>query len=124
MEFETRPQPKLRLPTFVVCCVIVVIIVTIVPSAAQKSNGDAVRGHRLAKAWCSACHQIDENSWGVFDGPSFLDIARRPSTTPLSLNVFFRTSHENMPNFHVSGREAKDLIAYILSLQKHLWKSQ
>ena len=52
------------------------------------------------------------------DPPSFQSIADLPSTTGISLNVFLHSNHRNMPDLIVSGDEAKDLIAYILSLKK------
>jgi hypothetical protein len=45
-------------------------------------------------------------------------VANDPSTTPLSLRVFFQSSHENMPDLHISQSQADDLVAYILSLKK------
>jgi hypothetical protein len=52
------------------------------------------------------------------DPPSFQSIADLPSTTGISLNVFLRSSHGNIPNFIVENHEANDLIAYIISLKK------
>jgi cytochrome c len=48
---------------------------------------------------------------------SFLEIANEPAITPLSLRVFFRSTHQNMPDFHISPSQADDLSAYILSLR-------
>jgi hypothetical protein len=36
------------------------------------------------------------------EAPNFVEIAKEPSITPLSLRVFFLSSHQNMPNFHIS----------------------
>lgn len=44
-------------------------------------------------------------------------VAALPSTTALSLKVFLRTNHNNMPNLHLSDAETDDLVAYILSLK-------
>ena len=85
---------------------------------AQDLPGDIQSGKRLAQAWCSNCHRIDANA-GVVDGaPDFYSVANLPSTTALSLKVFFQTNHRDMPNFHIGPSEADDLIAYILSLKK------
>ena len=92
-------------------------------SLAQSGRGDPVRGHRIAHLWCGDCHQVDASSSGRFVAPSFRDIARVPSTTALSLTVFLRTTHKNMPNFQVSGQEGDDIVAYILTLQRHLRRS-
>lgn len=54
------------------------------------------------------------------DGPpSFQSVADMTSTTALSLNVFLRSNHKNMPNIMLSEAEADDIIAYILSLKRN-----
>ena len=50
--------------------------------------------------------------------PTFLDVANMASTTALSLKVFLRTSHKEMPNLLISETDSDDLIAYILSLKE------
>lgn len=86
--------------------------------AAAQPIGDPAAGWRLAEAWCSECHAITRYSVGEQRrGPHFIDVAKRPSTTPLSLNVFLRSNHDNMPNFILQRSEADDIVAYILSLK-------
>jgi cytochrome c len=88
-------------------------------SAAEPGN--IAVGQRLARHWCSDCHQVDVQRRHVkrpSAAPSFLEIANEPSTTPLSLRVFFRSNHKNMPSFHISRTQADDLVAYILSLKR------
>ena len=83
--------------------------------------GSIAAGHRLARHWCSDCHQVDVQRRHVkrpFNAPSFIEIANESSTTPISLRVFFRSSHQNMPNLHISQPQADDLAAYILSLKR------
>ena len=79
----------------------------------------AEEGHRLAEAWCKACHAIEPHVAGVSDqAPSFAAIANRHGTTELSLKVFLKTSHQNMPNLVISPEQADMLSAYILSLRR------
>ena len=76
-------------------------------------------GRRIAEASCSGCHQIygDRTSAGSNDtGPSFQAIGRMPSTTRLSLKVFLRSSHRNMPNIILTPDEIDGLSAYIVGL--------
>jgi hypothetical protein len=47
-----------------------------------------------------------------------VQVARLPSTTALSLRVFLRTSHADMPNIQMSEADADDLIIYILSYKE------
>lgn len=76
-------------------------------------------GHRLAEAWCQNCHAIEPAGAGTRGGaPDFVAIASRPSTTALSLKVFFKTSHHRMPNLIIAPDQAEDLANYILSLKR------
>jgi mono/diheme cytochrome c family protein len=88
-------------------------------AASAQTIGDPAAGRRLAQAWCSECHAIGPK---VVDGfkraPDFAEIAQRPKTTPLSLNVFLRSNHDNMPNLILKRDEADDIVAYILSLKR------
>jgi cytochrome c len=89
--------------------------------AFAEQPGNIAAGHQLARLWCSECHQVDAKRRHVkrpAPAASFLEIASEPSITPLSLRVFFQSSHENMPNLHISTKQADDLVAYILSLKR------
>jgi cytochrome c len=77
-------------------------------------------GHRLAEAWCKDCHAIEPMTVGARGSPpDFTAIANRPSTTALSLKVFFKTSHRRMPNLIIAPEQADDLANYILSLKRN-----
>lgn len=89
-------------------------------SGAPLPSDGVAAGHRLAEAWCRDCHAIEANTVGTRGGPpDFTDIANRPSTTALSLKVFFKTSHRRMPNLIITPEQADDLSAYILSLRRN-----
>lgn len=88
-------------------------------TALAQTIGDPAAGRRLAEAWCMECHAIGLKTVdGVRPGPDFAAIARRPKTTPLSLNVFLRSNHDNMPNLILRRDEADDIVAYILTLKE------
>jgi cytochrome c len=87
------------------------------PLAAQNAPGSVEAGRRLASQWCSGCHAVEPKTVGLF-AADFAEIAKVPSTTALSLKVFLRTSHRNMPNFILQPDEANDIVAYILSLKR------
>jgi cytochrome c len=89
-------------------------------SGAPLPSDSVSAGHRLAEAWCKDCHAIEPMTVGIRGGPpDFTDIANRPSTTELSLKVFFRTSHHRMPNIIIAPEQADDLANYILSLRRN-----
>jgi mono/diheme cytochrome c family protein len=86
--------------------------------------GHAAVGAQIVQQLCTDCHKIEagqrrpESDDEDDEAPSFVEIANDPSTTPLSLRVFFQSNHENMPNLHISQEQADDLVAYILSLKR------
>jgi cytochrome c len=72
----------------------------------------------LAQRWCGNCHQVSAAAPPARPGvSSFAQIAQMQSTTALSLRVFLRTTHADMPNVQLREAESDDLIAYILSLK-------
>ncbi|MBW7968404.1 c-type cytochrome [Bradyrhizobium sp. BR 10289] len=100
----------------------VLFLVMVVRSASGASRAaarTATEGHRLAQAWCQTCHAIEPGIAGLFDqAPSFEAIANRNGTTALSLKVFLKTSHQNMPNLVIAPDQADALASYILSLRR------
>ena len=85
------------------------------PAGAADS---APEGHRLAEAWCRTCHAIEPRMGGASDqAPSFTAIANRHGTTELSLKVFLKSNHQNMPNLIIAPEQAGALAGYILSLK-------
>ncbi len=88
---------------------------------AAAATADPTLGHRLAKDVCSSCHQIDAHTPPTnknSGAPSFVDVAKMPSTNERALNVFLRSSHRNMPNIVLSPEEIDSISAYILSLNR------
>ena len=78
----------------------------------------ASEGRRLAEAWCKTCHAIEPDITGTLNqAPSFEAIANRRGTTALSLKVFLKTSHQNMPNLVITPDQADALAKYIVSLR-------
>lgn len=86
--------------------------------APAASAQDAAAGQRLARRWCSACHEIGRAPVHNDVSPSFAAIARMPSTTAMSLNAFLSTPHHRMPDYSLTRQEIKDVSAYILSLKQ------
>ena len=77
-------------------------------------------GRRLAEAWCKDCHALEATGAGTYNrAPDFVRIANRASTTELSLKVFLRSNHRDMPNLIISPDQAGDLTQFILSLKRN-----
>ena len=96
---------------------IVASLVLPVVALAQPLVGDPPLGRKTATALCGTCHQVIGGK-GRDSPASFVDIANMTSTTALSLKVFLRSSHKEMPNLIVDSSDTDDLIAYILSLKE------
>ena len=89
--------------------------------AAKAQTADPTTGARLARTVCSTCHAIGDDPKAKHPdpaAPSFVDVSRMPSTTELSLKVFLRSSHKNMPNIILTPEEIDSVAAYILGLGK------
>jgi cytochrome c len=114
----------LRNTRFHINLVILVALAACIPMHALFAGGATLaavsvsEGHRLAEAWCESCHAIEPHMAGMSNqAPSFEAIANRHGTTALSLKVFLKTSHQNMPNLVIAPDQADALASYILSLK-------
>ncbi|WP_315702124.1 MULTISPECIES: cytochrome c [unclassified Bradyrhizobium] len=86
---------------------------------AESPSSSVAAGHKLAEAWCTACHVIDARHGTAQGGaPDFVAVANMHSTTELSLKVFLQSSHANMPNIMMTPEQRGDLVDYILSLKR------
>ena len=94
-----------------------VLFALMLSATAQAQNG--ATGEKLVKGECAACHAIGEEAKSPEPkAPRFADVAAMPSTTELSLKVFLRSSHKNMPNIMLEPDEIDAAAAYILGLKK------
>ena len=88
---------------------------------AQEPLGSVEAGRALAFTVCAECHDVgrvpEQDLLFEGDPPPFRMVADDPAVTPLSLSVFLRTPHRNMPNIMLTQQESDDVIAYILSLR-------
>jgi mono/diheme cytochrome c family protein len=106
----------LRRSTIACCLLALASLALPVPLRAQPAGGDPARGRALAGGMCASCHRIDGKN--LDEPPGFAAVAAMPSTTALSLKVFLRSNHKEMPNLIISDRDTDDLVAYILSLNR------
>ena len=90
-------------------------LLLIAPALAQ----DATSGAQIVQSECAGCHAVGgEAKSPEAKAPRFADVAGLPSTTELSLKVFLRSSHKNMPNIMLEPDEIDSIAAYILGLKK------
>ncbi len=87
------------------------------PSHAQATD-QAKAGRVLAETLCVTCHRVGANDRDISRiPPDFGAVADMPSMTEVSLRVFLRTPHGEMPRYQFSPSEMDDLIAYLQSLR-------
>jgi mono/diheme cytochrome c family protein len=95
------------------------LALVLVAAQAMAASADPTAGAHIAKTECASCHAIGRDAEAKSPDPKaprFVDVAKMPSTTELSLKVFLRSSHRNMPNFILSREEIDSLASYILEL--------
>ncbi|PPD46650.1 MAG: cytochrome C [Methylocystis sp.] len=90
-------------------------------SPAFAEAADSGVGARLVHDTCATCHAVGADPDAKSPDPKaprFLDVAKMPSATELSIKVFLRSSHKHMPNFILTPEEIDGVAAYILGLGK------
>jgi cytochrome c len=115
------PRAPLHIAVAILLALAVFFLIRVRSAASATVETSRVsEGHRLAEAWCETCHAVEPHVLEMpNEPPSFQAIANQPGITPLSLKVFFRTSHKDMPNLVIAPDEADALASYILSLKSN-----
>ncbi len=74
----------------------------------------------LARRICSECHTVDKSlvSSQNSAAPRFETIANVPGMTAIALSVALQRSHQTMPNIILNTDERRDIVSYIMSLQR------
>lgn len=87
-------------------------------AAAQLGTVDA--GREYVQDVCASCHAIKPGAETspVPEAPTFEQVANAPGWNERALMVFFRTPHASMPNLVITGDDADNVIAYIMSLKE------
>jgi mono/diheme cytochrome c family protein len=85
-----------------------------------QEPSDRQKGRVLARQVCAECHTVGRqlSRSPNAEAPSFAAVAATPGMTAMALNVFFQTSHRNMPNLILTADQTREIIAYITSLKR------
>ena len=85
----------------------------------QSGLGDISQGRELARKVCAECHRVEKGqaSRKLSPAKAFQEVANNPARSEMSLRVFLRTPHRNMPNLMLTEVETDNVIAYTLSLK-------
>ncbi len=93
---------------------------TLAETANTSNTYDVREGDRLAHTLCVNCHVVDAHGPEIRNDrvPSFTWIAGQKGLTPTTLSAWLSTSHDRMPDIHLTRDEIRQVSAYILSLKK------
>ena len=88
---------------------------------AADDKGDASAGKKLAGSLCAQCHDTtgDEkprNPPG--NAPPFISLAQSHEQTAEKLRRYLMLPHGRMVNLLVTGRDADNVVSYIVSLRR------
>ena len=88
-----------------------------VGGATAAQDASLIRqGKLLAQSMCAECHTLGGTTRSDRPAQDFATIAAMPSTTALSLRVFLKSSHADMPNLILTPTQIDALSAFILDL--------
>ena len=95
------------------------VLLAALPALAQVYPGDPVAGRNFARHVCAVCHFVESEDLGLSwsGAPAFQEVADDPAVTEISLRIFLRTPHDDMPDYMLTPSETEDVISYILSLK-------
>jgi len=100
---------------------LLIAVTALIPgSVLAQDVGDPARGLAYARQACGECHatELGEKGDSFLAVPSFQEIANTTGMSEIALISFFQTPHPSMPNLIVPADDARDVIAYILSLKR------
>ena len=83
------------------------------------AEGDEVEGEKLAREWCTRCHNIERDGPFKQHPPSFASIAVYRSDEQIHGRIMIPPLHSNMPQiaYILMPDNIDHLIAYIRSLE-------
>ncbi|MDB5651076.1 MAG: cytochrome c family protein [Hyphomicrobiales bacterium] len=86
------------------------------PLSAAQNPERVTTGRLLAQSLCADCHTMGGATRSDRGPPDFAAIGAMPSMTALSIKVFLRSPHANMPDVQLDDQQIEALTAYILDL--------
>jgi mono/diheme cytochrome c family protein len=99
---------------------IIVVAFISVTTVVSHAAGNAERGKEIADRWCAECHQTTAGAIRIDQSKpaTFQEIADAPGMSERALKAFFRTPHNQMPNFSITDETRDHLISYITNLRR------
>ena len=92
---------------------------TVLTFTSSYAEGDAAEGEKLAREWCTRCHNVEAGGPFKQYPPSFAAIAVYMSPEQIYGQIAFPTLHYGMPQigYILTPTNMDDLVAYIVTLE-------
>lgn len=103
---------------FLVTSSLALVSLFLAQTGAQAAQDERLvqQGRLLAQSMCADCHTFGGQTRSDGLPPDFAQVGAMPSTTPLSLRVFLKSPHRNMPDLILEEGQIDALAAFILDL--------
>ena len=96
----------------------IALISLLLISGHSLAAGQANSGKQIAVQLCASCHLVtEEQKSALADVPTFAAVSAKYGEEVDFLVGFLADPHPPMPNFNLTRREIRDLLAYIKSLR-------
>lgn len=87
-------------------------------AANAASAASAKEGRRIAKIWCSDCHQVASEKREGRKAPSFKQISESIPMSESYMDTWLKNPNPPMHRFRLTQRMVADIIAYLMELKK------
>ncbi len=110
-----------HLPTSILCGVFATLLTGSafsLPAFASDAE-QALEGQKLARQWCSRCHNVEPGGPFKQFPPSFASISAYRSSGQIHARIVVPPLHSNMPNvaFILTPDNVANLVKFIVSLE-------
>ena len=111
MDIETlHNMNSLKIPA-------IILFLTIAANSAFANDAER-RGKAIVDQWCRSCHQQITDKPDPDMAPPYETIVRWPGRNKAYFTRFLKEDHFPMTIYRLFDHEKRDVIAYLMSLQK------
>lgn len=83
-----------------------------------QADSAATRGKQVVDQWCRMCHLRANDKPDPKMAPRYEDIVKRPGRDQAYFTKFLAEDHFPMTIYRLFDDEKRDVVAYLMSLQK------
>lgn len=98
--------------------IVSLLIFLIATLPADAADGDPVKGRLVVEKWCAMCHSISGLETDPDRAPTFEQVANRAGRDKAYLTRLMDEDHFPMTTYRLFDAEKRDVVAFLLTLQK------